>query len=103
MSASEIWRSVPGHPAYEVSTLGRVRSGVRGSWRELQGGVYAKRGGKSKGYRFVRIAGRCRSVHELVLISFVSARPGRRHQADHINGDTHDNRVWSLRWVSAGE
>lgn len=86
----EEWRTVAGWPAYEVSSLGRVRRGLRvlAGWRQ-------------QGYPFVNLScGRVtkkQAVHRLVALAFLGDRPAGR-QASHLNGDRADCRAVNLKW-----
>lgn len=104
----EQWRDIPEFDgAYEVSSLGRVRSKerrVKNSrndtekvWREklLTGTVHTngyltvmmRRNGKN--YR--------RFIHRLVLQAFVGPAP-KGHECRHLNGVRSDNRLSNLVW-----
>lgn len=102
--AVEVWKPVPGFEGlYDVSDQGRLRS-----WREA-GGQHRKlseprvcRGGKLKyGYQshfMGRGGGREQAtIHELVLLAFVGARPDGM-VARHLNGNPQDNRLENLAW-----
>jgi HNH endonuclease/NUMOD4 motif len=102
MSARETWRPVCGHPGYEVSDLGRVRSLDRvihfpdGRSRRAPGVPLSPVADKL-GYRFVTLAGRRRPVHQLVLEAFVGSRPDG-YESLHGNDVPSDNRLTNLRW-----
>jgi NUMOD4 motif/HNH endonuclease len=107
---NEVWKPIPGHEGeYEVSTAGRVKrlarsrilyNGGVANWRDhfLSAAVH---GG---GYQFVVLykngVRKARQVHELVLTTFVSARP-EKHQGAHLNGTKTDNRLDNLQWKTA--
>ena len=86
---TETWKPIVGRLiAYEVSDLGRVRN---------RNGRILKPTPVGKGYLRVRIVGRDRYIHHLVLESFVGPCP-LGMQACHNNGDKTDNRSANLRW-----
>lgn len=96
---NEEWRRIPGHPDYEVSDLGRVRS-----WKQSGRGGPPPRylaGGTSAGYRHVLLLtdGRRTTgfVHRLVALAFLGPRPDR-HETRHLNGDKLDNRLSNLAY-----
>lgn len=96
--APEIWRPVIGFEGrYEVSDLGRVRSS---NGRIL---VQAPSGGKRRCYLTVGLSRpglrKKRTVHCMVLESFVGLRPGGMYGA-HSDGDTFNNRLTNLRWAT---
>lgn len=102
VSEPEEWRPVPGHPGYEASNLGRVRSLDRYViQRVFRAGVILK---ASPGRRYQRVSlgpkARWASTHWIICRTFHGPRPSRYHQAGHWNGDAHDNRSSNLRWVT---
>jgi|SRR5579875_1210154 len=102
-TAPERWRGVPGEPGYAVSDHGRVRSLDRSlSDGRAAGGVMLRAAPDAKGYARVRLRGRWRRVHHLVLEAFVSARPPGM-EGCHGNGRPDDNHLGNLRWDTHGE
>ena len=105
VSEPEEWRPVPGHPCYEASSLGRVRSldrwiyrtdGKRTFWRGA-----LLRSTKHGRYSVVSMGGySCANVHVLVCKAFHGKKPSKRHHVAHWNGDGHDNRASNLRWAT---
>ena len=106
---SELWAPVPGYEgAYEVSTLGRVRSVARvveGRWglTRRAGGLLALH--RANG-RYFKVS-LCRDgkltqhqVHRLVLLAFVG-KPPAGFVCDHIDHDISNNRLTNLQWLSA--
>lgn len=107
--AVELWREIPGHPTYMVSTEGRVKSLARivmrphpktGKPYEFQ---YRERmlmpSPMSAGYLTVNIGKGERYVHRMVLLAFVGPAPDGC-EACHGNGDRTDNRLANLRWAT---
>lgn len=91
MQANEQWKAIPGlEGRYEVSSLGRVKSLLRGE-RIL---LLCQR---KTGYLTVIVGGKSRRVHRLVLEAFVGPCPDRM-QACHWNDIPDDNRIENLRW-----
>ncbi len=104
----EEWRPVVGNETeYEVSSLGRVRR--IGRARGAQVGhimrlwASGRRRNQPKGYLHVGIHNKGRSIARLVLEAFVGVAPADQPQANHIDGDTHNNHLTNLEWVSQGE
>ena len=108
----EEWRPVPGHPGYEVSSRGRVRSldrvmEVGSRWGKtvllpLKGRML-RQATRPSGHRTLGLTGgQTRDVHALVLEAFVGPRPDGM-EACHNNGDPADNRLENLRWDTRRE
>jgi len=91
----EIWKPVVGYEGrYEVSSLGRVKS-------LLRGGKLRKPCLTKGGYFSVRLFGesgeKWKPVHHLVLEAFVGPRPDGM-EACHFPNGPEDNSVENVRW-----
>lgn len=105
---NEIWRGVHGHSAYEVSSLGRVRSIPRtvlrsnGSPMKLKGKVLSPKVSNA-GYACVNLwrEGEYtqQQVHRLVASAFIPNPEGKPH-VNHINGNKLSNEATNLEWVT---
>lgn len=91
------WRPIPGHPGYEASDDGLVRSLDRldKAGRQRKGRILKQH--LLNGYPAVRINGRSLRVHRLVLLAFEGPCP-KGMEACHYNGNPLDNRIENLRW-----
>lgn len=93
-SMTEVWKTIPDFPDYEVSSEGRVRKlpmkGTRTSHGYMR--VSLMKDGKTY-YRY---------VHQVVCSAFHGERPGGA-QVAHGNGDKVDNRAQNLRWATPTE
>jgi len=98
------WRELPGHPGYEVSDSGEVRSYAR---------IGGRRGARDvvphllwphdhRGYLRVCVGGRFLHVHRLVLLTFVGPPPVGA-ESRHLNGNSKDNRLCNLAWGSKAQ
>lgn len=95
---AEEWRAVVGHPAYQVSNLGRVRRfhRSRGEYGPpLQ--PYLGRAGYPMVSLFRDSVGQPRKVHHLVLEAFIGPRPSGTVGA-HIDDVRTNSRLVNLRW-----
>lgn len=106
--ADEQWRPIPGYEgAYEVSSLGRVRSldRVTDRGRRWKGRVMRPAALKS-GYLIVSLWREGKQttplVHRLVLAAFVGPAP-EGCEALHANGINSDNRIANLSWGTHSE
>lgn len=103
----EVWAPVPGfNGAYEVSSLGAVRSWANGSWGRREVPRAVKLIVDSRGYPKVGLyanGSKCsQHVHVLVLLAFVGPRP-LDAVACHANDIRTDNRLANLRWDTRTE
>jgi hypothetical protein len=90
---TEFWKTVVGHPAYQVSNRGRVMSFKTGHPRILTGSV------NSTGYRQFKINGKVMSVARLVAMAFLP-NPEGLAEVDHVDRNPLNNHVDNLRWAS---
>lgn len=98
----EIWKPIPGHEMYDVSSEGRVRSWKNGKWgRRVEPKLLTPSLG-NVGYLRVNVDMEARLVHHLVLLSHVGPRPECAEGA-HFNGNKEDNRLDNLRWATPKE
>lgn len=101
------YRDIPGCPGYRVGSDGSVwsawkrislggRSGtavvIASEWKQL-----TPRREKVTGYLQVRLVGKTRRVHSLVLIAFVGPRPDGM-ECCHGDGNPANNHLSNLRW-----
>lgn len=103
MFETEYWRDIPGHPNYQASDLGNIRS------KNYHNTGLPKNLNQSKasnGYMRVSLpcGGKPRGVgvHRLVASAWIP-NPSAKSQVNHKNGDKEDNRVENLEWVSPKE
>lgn len=93
----EMWRHVPGAPAYEVSDRGRVRS-----YKRKPGPRILAAPVNSEGRPHVCLDGRSRKVHQLVMEAFVGPRPSGQ-EVLHRDGDKSNNALTNLRYGTRSE
>lgn len=93
----EEWRPIEGF-YYEVSNFGRVRrmgGGVRKTRVLKNGHVYVDLWHRNRGKSFL--------VSRLVCTAFHGPPPSPKHQADHGDTDTQNNRAGNLKWLTPTE
>lgn len=100
----ELWLPIPGHPNYEVSSLGRVKSLARK--HRVRNGHYCMTKERilrpainQNGYLHLSVDGKDCRVHRIVAATFIDNSNNYR-DVNHKNGDKTDNRVSNLEWVS---
>jgi hypothetical protein len=104
----ERWADVEGHPGYQVSDRGQVRSVDRVV--QKRDGSSARHKGKilalvtnHYGYKTIQTSSRTPLlVHRLVALAFLPVDQDRP-QVNHKNGLRGDNRVENLEWVNNSE
>lgn len=102
----ELWKPIPGWPAYAVSSFGHVKRllAAQGAvpGHILRPGTYPK-----SGYQYVFLQHQRKhqhfSVHRLVAFAFLGSPPSPIHQCNHKNGNKLDNRIANLEWVTHRE
>jgi hypothetical protein len=99
----EEWRVIESAPAYEVSSLGRVKR--VGPGKAARVGRILKPVSDKDGYLMVQLSMKNkvtpRKVHHLVLLAFVGPRPSDLHEAAHGDGVRSNNRWDNLSWKTS--
>lgn len=109
----ERWAAVAGHPGYEVSDHGNVRSLDRTVVQQSPYGVPMERRLQGKSLNCMRMSNgyqgailgrgsKVHMVHRLVATAFVEGHADGL-VVNHKNGDRQDNRAENLEWVTHGE
>lgn len=102
---TEIWQTIGAAPAYEVSSLGRVRRGVR--CINYPAGRQIKLSQRKDGYVQVHLMADGRRttflVHRLVCDAFHGPAPSPAHEAAHRNGSRAENVRGNIRWATPTE
>ncbi len=106
----EVWKIVAGHPDYEVSSEGRVRSNKKAT------SLIMKTRTDRYGHHKLELDGKTRKVHQLVAYAFIpyehdwqcqNAHPPFCFCAPqcvrHKNDDKNDNSVANLCWGTYSE
>lgn len=105
---SETWNPVVGYESiYAISSIGRLR-------RAVPNGPYANRiripqlNRRGRGYATIglrdgRGGKRTFSIHSLVAAAFLGPRPADKDGVNHIDGDTQNNRIANLEYVTHRE
>ena len=99
----EYWKPIKGHPNYEVSNLGNVRS-LNWHNERIVKNLYLKR--HNKGYLQVELTDgktkRMYLVHRLVAQAFLP-NPNRLPQVNHIDENKANNSVSNLEWCTGSQ
>lgn len=108
---NEIWKETHLSPNYLVSNMGRVKSIDRnvpskdGKTRRMKGRILKQH--DYHGYYHVGFIVNGKHVnplvHQLVIFAFNEMRRYPEWEIDHINGNSHDNRLENLEYVTSSE
>lgn len=85
-----LWRSVPNHPDYDISTTGEIRN--------RRTGRILKQHDDGRGYLKITLNGRHYKVHRLMCETFIPWSATHKYHIHHKNYDRHDNRIINLTW-----
>lgn len=90
----QIWKHVPGHQNYIVSSLGEVYNSTTGKMLKPK---------NNNGYFRVSLGTKHVSLHRLVAKMFLPTPEEGKNQVNHIDGDKSHNYVDNLEWMSQSE
>lgn len=102
----EIWKDIPGFEGYyQASNFGRIKSlGTITKYKPKE--RILKLAKSNAGYLRVHIGHhynrRTWNVHRLIAITFIP-NPLNKKEVNHIDGDTTNNKVDNLEWVTPSE
>jgi len=101
----EEWKTIPGHPDYEVSSIGEIKSLFfkNGAVRKKRGeAILLKPYLTPYGYFTVSLKGKAERIHRLVLEAFIGPCPDGM-EGCHGDGNPKNNRLDNLRWATKKE
>ncbi len=106
----EEWRDVAGHPGYQVSNLGGLRTawiaGGLGKGAKITGEAWKRCSPKpnTEGYCTTRLKPNAKtvSIHRMVAFAFLD-KGSDKTEVNHKNGIKSDNRIENLEWVTRSE
>jgi hypothetical protein len=100
---SEVWRSVVGHPNYQVSNLGRVRSMKFREATRLEPKILKQTVNPDTGYLMLSLGRRTKTAaHTLVCEAFHGPCPDG-HECAHGDGVRANNRADNLAWKTPAD
>lgn len=99
----EIWKTIPGHPLYEVSTHGNVRSFNNNRWgRRKEPKPIKIQTYKNTNYLRVNLDSKYYSLHRIVCETF-NPNPHDYPIVLHIDNNPHNNHYTNLKWGTQSE
>lgn len=105
---NEVWKDISGYEGlYQISNLGRVKSLERidnNNHLVKEKILKPNDDGAGKGYLYVNLGrkGRAKKIHRLVAEAFMP-NPENKKEVNHIDGDTKNNKIENLEWVTHQE
>lgn len=93
----EEWRPIPGFPGYDVSSFGRVRSGLSGMLKLRKVRLNSWGRPQITMHRYGRL--HCFEVHVLVARAFLGAPPAGT-EVNHIDGNKRQNFFGNLEYIT---
>ena len=106
----EQWKTIEGHPNYEVSNLGNVRNIKKGTLlKPIEVVTERNKNGEPMYYQYnVNLNGKSKTISRLVAEAFIentginpdgTTYDVSKATVDHINRNSSDNRAENLQWV----
>ena len=98
------WDYIPGYENYQANTEGEIRKVLEkdSNGNATKYKILCKHLNKRQGYYQVSIAGKSKTVHRLVALTFIP-NPNKLENVDHIDNCKTNNNVSNLQWLSSGD
>lgn len=104
--AKEIWKDIPEHPKYQISSLGRIKSITRiipcFQYKRVKTEKILKPYLSNTGYKVISLDNKRFYIHRLVAQAFLP-NPENKPEIDHIDTNRTNNSISNLRWVTRSE
>lgn len=102
----EEWKDIQGHPNYQVSSTGRIKSIERTvscfKYKKIKQEKILKTCLNSSGYKTISLDNKRFYIHRLVAQAFLP-NPENKPVIDHIDTNKENNSIENLRWVTYSE
>lgn len=101
---TELWKTIPGHPHYMASNMGRIKS-MPHEHRLKNGASFItkerilKPAENKNGYLHLSLDGKDYRVHRIIAQTFLD-NPAQHRDVNHKNGIKTDNMVDNLEWTT---
>lgn len=98
------WNYIPGYKNYQASAGGEIRKvlDTDSNGNVTKSRILYKHLNKQRGYYQVSIAGKSKTVHRLVALTFIP-NPYNLETVDHIDDCKTNNKATNLQWLSSGD
>lgn len=101
----EIWKPIPGHTNYAVSSRGRIRREKPGNGTHV--GLILRPKLRKDGRLEVHLSQNCvgtyMPIHRAVALAFLGPPPTKKHEVAHWDGKPANNNRHNLRWATKVE